>query len=125
DADSPVAVHLNVIYAGAQLELAAERAKLTNEVFQYQANTGVRTAHAFQVKGSKHDAELAPIHVALAGVAVPHRGAEQHLDQQRVGDDPGQDVPRAELENVLAQVVIVENLAKQALEVVALAGKGA
>src|SRR5437763_33397 len=83
--DGAVAIHLDVIHAGAELQLAAERSELADEIFEDQADSGVRTAHAFQVQRAEHDAKLAPVHVVLTGIAVPHSRAEQHFEEQRVG----------------------------------------
>ena len=80
------------LHAAAQLQLAAERAKLPHQVLEDQPHARLRPAEPFQKDAAEHDRELAPIHVVLAGRAVEHQRAEQHLDQQRLGDDRADDL---------------------------------
>src|SRR5207248_1088827 len=108
-----------------QLELAAERAEFSHQVFQNQANAGSRPAHAFQIQRPKENAELPPIHVGLAGVAIPHRGTKQHLDEQRVGNHVAQNLAGGKLEDILIQVVVVEDLAQQPAKIIGLCRESA
>jgi hypothetical protein len=64
------------------------------------------------------------IHVPLAGVAVPHHRAEEHLDEERLGEDLAQDLPGGELVVGGSQVVVVEDTGEELGEAVALAREG-
>ena len=70
--------------AAAELQLAAQRAELAHQVLEDQPHAGGRPAEPFQKNAAEHDRELAPVHVVLAGRAVEHQRAEQHLHQQRL-----------------------------------------
>src|SRR5262245_1173941 len=82
-------------------------------------------AHALEVQRAEHDAKLAPIHVVFARIAVPHGRAEQHFDEQWIGDCLAEHLTSAKLKDVLVQVVVIKDLAEQTPEVVALTGKRA
>ncbi len=58
-----------------------------HQVLEDQPHAGQRPGQPFQEDAAEHDAELPEVHVVLAGVAVEHQRAEEHLDQQRIADD--------------------------------------
>ena len=43
----------------------------------------------------------------LFGVAVPHQGTQEHLDQERIGEDLFEDLARRAIEVLLLQIVVV------------------
>ena len=102
----------------AQLQLAAERAKLPHQVLQDQPHAGRGPAKPFQEDAAEHDRELAPVHVVLAGRAVEHQRAEQHLDQQRIANDRAHDFAGRDAGVRFAQIVVVDDLVGEAIEVV-------
>ena len=94
-------------HPAAELELSSEFAETADKIFQDQPDPFVGSSEAFEKNASEHDAELTPVHIVLFGVAIPHQGTEDHLDQERIGEDLFEDLARRAIEVFLLQIVIV------------------
>jgi hypothetical protein len=106
-----------------QPQLAAEGFEFADEVLENQAHALQRPREPLQKDRAKHHRELAPFHVAFARPPVVEQRAEDHLDQQRIIDDPADDLPGGDLVAHPPEVVVVDQFRQQPPEVVLLARK--
>lgn len=72
--------------AGPEPEVSAERTEVADEFFQDQSDSLEGPAEAFLENAFKHDHELVEVHVARCGAAVEHQWAEEHINEQGLGD---------------------------------------
>ena len=125
DADGAAIFHANPADAAPQTQLAAQFAEAADQVLEDQPHAFERPGHPFQENAAEHDAELAPVHILLAGVAVPHQRAQQHFNQQRLVEQFPQSRSTRHSEMLVVQIVVIDDGGEQSLEVVGLAGKEA
>ncbi len=75
DAGDAIAIDMEFCDSAAQLELSAQFTKASDEVFEDEPNAFVGSGETFEKDASKHNAELAPVHIVLSCVSIPHQGA--------------------------------------------------
>src|SRR2546425_414328 len=68
----------------------------------------------------EHHDELAEFHVALCRVAVDHQWAEEHIDQQGIGQEAGDDPPAGHGFRFKVELVVLLDAANETEEIVLL-----
>src|ERR1039457_20681 len=94
---SPALPYDDALHAAVHPPFAPRLAILVEEDAQQDAHPLPRPGEALQVERPEHDDELIKVHVVLAGAAVEHEGAEQHVLEQRVVDQRAHELPGGSL----------------------------
>ena len=59
---------------------------MANELFEDEPNSLDWPAEAFLENAFEHDHELVEVHIVRSGASVEHQGAEEHINEQGIGD---------------------------------------
>ena len=103
----------------------AQLLELADQRLEDQSHAGQRPRQALHEDGAEHYGELPEIHISLAAAAVEQQRAEEHLDQQRIVEQPADHFPRRTPVVVLVEVIVIGHFGHEPIESIDLAGKAA
>jgi len=122
DGGAPVSLD-DALYAALHASLAAG----CPVFFQQHPNDGAhafeRPRQPFQKNSAHHDRKLSDVHVVLLGAPVKHQRTEQHVDQQRIVEEPPHEFARRAGTGRFRQGIVIRQGGEQRPPAVGLAGK--